>query len=341
MRTATFGNLGEVSRLTLGGGGIGQVWGRTSREEALATLMAAIDGGISVLDAAPMYGTCEAFIGEAFGGRLPPGVKVTTKHALGSPPLSEVAQRLTASLEASLSAMRLDRVDLFFLHSSLHADGYAYAHGNARRDEMSTALSLYRDEVVPAMELLKAQGRIGGWGITGIGVPSAVLAAIDNTPAPDAVQAIANLMDSAGALRRYAEPAQPRAIAAAAKARGAGVMGIRAVQAGALTFAVDRELSPNSPDRLDFDRAAGFRALCAGWGEAPAYVAHRYALSLPNIDTLVLGVKNRAELDECLAAEAAGPLDAARMAAIDALGLRGDSVSRSPPSPQKPCYFNL
>jgi len=327
METATLGSLGEISRLTLGGGGIGQVWGPTSREEALATLKAAIDGGITVLDAAPMYGTCESFIGETFGGSLPPGVKVTTKHALGSPDRAEVAPRLVASLEASLDAMRLERVDLYFLHSNLHADGYEFAHGNARRDEMSTALSLYRDEVVPTLEQLKAQGRIGGWGITGIGVPSAVLAALDHTPAPDAVQAIANLMDSAGALRRYAEPAQPRAIAAVARARGAGVMGIRAVQAGALTSAVDRELSPNSPDRLDFDRAASFRALCAGWGETPAYVAHRYALSLPNIDTLVLGVKNRAELEECLAAEAAGPLDAEQMAAVDALGLSGVGAS--------------
>ena len=321
MKTAAFPGLGEVSRLTLGGGGIGQVWGPTSREEALATLTAAIDGGITVLDAAPMYGTCETFIGETFGGRLPSGVKVTTKHALGSPAHAEVAPRLIASLEASLKAMRLERVDLFFLHSSLHAEGYQFAHGNARRDEMSTSLSLYRDAVVPTMEALKAQGRIGGWGITGIGVPSAVLAALKQTPAPNAVQAIANLMDSPGALRRYAEPAQPRGIASAAKVRGAGVMGIRAVQAGALTSAIDRELSPNSPDRADFDRAAGFRALCAGWGQTPAFVAHRYALSLPNIDTVVLGVKNRAELDECLAAEAAGTLTPDQMAAIDSLGL--------------------
>src|SRR5581483_10439548 len=51
MRTATLGPLGEVSRLTLGGGGIGQIWGETTRDEALATLAAAIDGGITVLDA--------------------------------------------------------------------------------------------------------------------------------------------------------------------------------------------------------------------------------------------------------------------------------------------------
>ena len=43
----------------------------------------------------------------------------------------------------------------------------------------------------------------------------------------------------------------------------------------------------------DYARAAGFRALCAELGANPAVIAHRYALSL-DIDTLVLGVKNRA-----------------------------------------------
>jgi aryl-alcohol dehydrogenase-like predicted oxidoreductase len=313
--------LGEVSRLTLGGGGIGQIWGENTKDEALATLTAAIDGGITVLDAAPMYRNCEAFIGETFGGRLPPGVKVTTKCQLGSPAPSEVNERLEAALEASLAAMRLKRVDLFFLHSNIHLDGFEYAHGNANRDAFSTSWSIYVEEAVPTFARLKAQGRIGSWGITGIGVPTAVLDALDDTAHPDAVQAIANLMDSPGALKRYAEPARPREIAAAAKARGIGVMGIRAVQAGALTAGVDRPLSPNSPDNADFARAAGFRALCASWGEDPAVVAHRYALGMPNIDTVVLGVKNRSELAQCLAAETAGPLDPVQVAAIDALGL--------------------
>lgn len=323
MRTATLGPLGEVSRLALGGGGIGQIWGENTKDEALATLAAAIDGGITVLDAAPMYRNCEAFIGEVFDGHLPAGVKITTKCQLGSPAPSEVADRLDASLAASLAALRLDRIDIFFLHSNIHLDGFDYAHGAAHRDAFSTAWSLYVDEVVPAFERQKAQGRIGAWGITGIGVPTAILAALDRAPRPDAVQAIANLMDSPGALKRYAEPARPREIAAKAKALGAGVMGIRAVQAGALTAGIDRPLSPNNPDSGDFARAAGFRALCAQWGEDPAVVAHRYALGMPDIDTVVLGVKNRAELAQCLAAEAAGPLDPAQVAAIDALGLAG------------------
>ena len=323
MKTATLGPLGEVSRLTLGGGGIGQIWGENTKDEALATLAAAIDGGITVLDAAPMYRNCEAFIGEVFGGKLPAGVKVTTKHQLGDPSAAEAPALLAESLRASLTAMRLERVDLFFLHSNLHAEGFVYSHGDAHKAAFSTSLALYAEAVVPTMAKLKAEGLIGAWGITGIGVPSAVLSAIGLETPPDAVQALANLMDSAGALRRYAEPSRAREIAAAAKARGCGVMGIRAVQAGALTAQIDRPLSPNSPDTADFNRAATYRALCRQWGEDPAYVAHRYALSLPNIDTVVLGVKNRAELAQCLAAEMAGPLEPAQMAAIDDLGLAG------------------
>lgn len=320
MRTANLGPLGEVSRLTLGGG-IGQIWGEVTHEEALATLHAAVDAGISVIDAAPMYRHAQAFIGEAFGGAPPSHVRFTTKCQLGSPDPHQVAGALEASLAASLADMRLERVDVFFLHSNIHADGFSYAHGDASKDRFSTSWSLYVNEVVPAMEALKAQGRIGAWGITGIGVPTAAIDAIGHRPRPDVVQAIANLMDSPGALKRYAEPARPREVAAAAKAAGCGVMGIRAVQAGALTAAVDRELSPNSPDRADYDRAAPFRALCAKWGQDPAYAAHRYALSMPNYDTIVLGVKNRAELAMCVKAEADGPYSAAEMAQIDGLGL--------------------
>jgi len=54
----------------------------------------------------------------------------------------------------------------------------------------------------------------------------------------------------------------------------------------------------------------------------PAIVAHRYALSLPGVATVILGVKNRDELRQCLEAEASGPLEPALMAKIDGLGLR-------------------
>ena len=50
---------------------------------------------------------------------------------------------------------------------------------------------------------------------------------------------------------------------------------------------------------------------------SPALLAHRYALSMEHVSTVVLGVKNRIELQECLAAEKLGPLDSNIINQID------------------------
>ena len=322
MKQNAFGPLGTVSALTLGGGGIGLLWGPSSREEAIGTLHAAIDGGIDLLDTAPMYGHCESIIGEAFNGKLPAQVRITTKCGLGSPEPEQVAPRLEASLAASLLAMKLSSVDVFFLHSNICADDYVYANRPDLQERTATRWSLYVEQVIPAMEALRASGRIGAWGITGVGVPASIEQALRAPRRPAYVQALTNLLDSAGGMRRFVEGAQPRNIIATANASGVAVMGIRAVQAGALTAQIDRPLSANNPDALDYTRAAPFRAWCAQQGEDPAVIAHRYALSMPGVATVVLGVKNRAELQQCLDAQARGPLAASIIAQIDALGLR-------------------
>jgi aryl-alcohol dehydrogenase-like predicted oxidoreductase len=323
MRTVTLGPFEGVSRLTLGGGGLGRLWGETTLDEAIATVHAAVDAGITLIDTAPMYRDCEAVIGQAFGGALPSGVRITTKCQLGAPPPGEAAQRLEASLEASLAAMRLDHADLFFLHSNICEDDYVFARYDERRAAFATPWSVYAGEVVPAMEALKARGRIGEWGITGVGVPATILKALASEPRPAVVQAVANLMDSAGGMRSFAEAPRPREIIAAAKAAGIGVLGIRAVQAGALTAAIDRPLKDSHPEAADYRRAGPFRALCYQLGADPALIAHRYALSMAGVDSVILGVKNRAELAQCLQAEAQGPLPADVIGRIDALGLAG------------------
>ena len=322
MEQRTFGSLGyDVSALTLGGGGIGQVWGATTREECVATTRAAIELGITMLDVAPSYGDGEAerVVGEAFGGRLPDGVCVSTKCRVGAPPASEVAALLRSSLTESLARLRLERVDVFLVHNMLVPDADADRAGYSG----GTPLTLFEEAVRPALEGLVAEGLAGAWGITGIGVPDAVIAALRSATPPGAVQCIANLLDSAGAIQRFEGALRPREVIAAAAGQGVAVMGIRAVQAGALTDAIDRELPEGHGDAADFDRAAPFRALARDLGESPAALAHRYALSLPGVATVVLGVKNRGELRECVAAEARGPLDAELISRIDAAVGRG------------------
>ena len=317
MKTQPFGRLAPVSVLTLGGGGLGQLWGATTREECVATVKAAVDAGITLIDLAPRYGDgkAEQVVGEAFGGRLPAGTRVTSKCNLGNPPADKIERILRQSIEASLRLTQLDRLDLFFLHSNIVPDS------DAMWKRLDTSrfvpLPVFQQTIRPLFEKFVTEGLVGAWGVTGIGHPEAILAVLNDDPKPAAVQVIANLLDSPGGLKFFDGPAKPREIMAAAHANNVAVMGIRAVQAGALTAAIDRPLPDDHPEVVDYARAAPYRALCAELGENPAILAHRYALSLP-IDTLVLGVKNRQELAECVAAADAGPPSPEVIARIDA-----------------------
>ena len=320
MQTRRLGQLWPVSRLTLGGGGLGQVWGATDRAEAVATVHAAVAGGITLFDLAPLYGRgeAEAVIGEAFGKRPPPGLRFTTKCQLGTPARGDAAGTIRRHLERSLATMGLGHVDVLFLHSNVIPDDYRYPRDAAAQARFATPLSVYRHEVIPTFEALQRAGLIGAWGITGVGLPDTIIEVLEEAPRPAVVQCVANCLDSAGGMRRYDEPARPRDIIAAARAAGVGVMGIRAVQAGALTDALDRELAPEDPDLRDFDRAAPLRALARALGTTTAKLAHRYALGIDGVDTVVLGVKNRKELAECLDAEAEGALSAELTDRVDA-----------------------
>jgi len=317
MQQHQLGRLWPVSTLTLGGGGLGMLWGETTFDECVATVHAAVEAGIDLLDLAPRYGDgkAEEVVGEAFGGRLPEGVHVTSKCNLGEPPSAEIEPILRRSIEASLRRLRLSRLDLFFLHSNVVPD----SDYRARWPDAAGRMTLYATfaaHVRPVFERLVAEGLIGAWGLTGIGHPDMIIRLLGETPAPAAVQCIANLLDSPGGLKFFDGPAKPRAVMAAAHANGVGVMGIRAVQAGALTSALDRPLPADHPETRDYTRAEGFRRVAAELGASPAALAHRYALSL-GVDTLVLGVKNRAELAECIEAASAGPLPAEIIARID------------------------
>lgn len=318
MRTHSFGPLGPVSVLTLGGGGLGMLWGETTFDECVATVRAAVDAGINLLDLAPRYGDgkAEEVVGAAFSGRLPEGVRVTSKCNLGDINPNDVEPTLRRSIEGSLKRLRLSRIDLFFLHSNIVPDA-AFVAARADGGSRLTPYSTFAGHVRPAMERLVANGLIGAWGLTGIGHPDTIIRVLGERPAPAAVQCIANLLDSAGGLTFFDGPAKPRETMAVAHENGVGVMGIRAVQAGALTDAIDRKLPPDHPEMRDYARAAGFRRLCRELGTTPAMLAHRYALSL-DIDTLVLGVKNRTELAECIAAAEAGPLSPEEIARVDA-----------------------
>jgi aryl-alcohol dehydrogenase-like predicted oxidoreductase len=238
---------------------------------------------------------------------------------LGDPVDERPEDRIRRSLDRSLETLALDRVDLCFLHTYIVEDGRVLPQLGEHQARRATSWRTYADAWRPTMAALVDEGVVGAWGITGTGPPATVLTALFDEPRPAAVQAIANLLDSPGEIRRYDEAPRPREIIAAAADLGVGVLGIRAVGAGALTDAIDRDLPTDDPVALDFERAAPIRTLAASLGTSTATLAHRYALTMSGVDSVVLGVKNRDELAECVAGAVAGPLPEDVIAAIDAL----------------------
>jgi aryl-alcohol dehydrogenase-like predicted oxidoreductase len=309
-----------VSVLSFGGGGVGGVYGPVARDEAVATVRAAVEAGITLFDLAPSYGPGEAspeaelVVGEAFSGRVPEGVRLTSKVALDdAQPVGSLAGAIRESLRGTLERLRVPRIDLFFLHSYVRPP-----HVAARGAEVID-ISSVRDVVRPTFEQLVEEGLIGDWGLTGVAHPDAICSLLREEPKPAVVQCVANALDAVGNMWPFDASEHPDngRIRREAARNGVAVMGIRALAAGALADSLDRTAAADDPALVDFREAQAFRALAHAKGIAPAQLALRYALSLPDIATVTLGAKTRVELAGCLAAETAGALNDDERAEVD------------------------
>ena len=322
MHFRNFKPFSKVSALTLGGGGIGQVWGETTKEEAIQTVHSALDHGINHFDVAPMYGKGEAerVLGESLNGKKKDNLFFTTKCQLGTLPEDQVYDKLNSSLTKSLDNMKLNKVNLFLLHSQLIEDNYKLFKFDELREKSTTTLSCFFNSVIPAFERLIKEGKIDHWGIGGLGQEEAIIKALAHNHPPSAVQCVVNPLNSAGAIGYVSEVFNPKAILLECQQRDIPILAIRAVQAGALTSSMDR--LPHSSgfdqsDFQDFEKAKSFRDLAHDWDESPASLAHRYALSAAGVASVILGVKNRKELNECVEAEVKGILSKTEIQQID------------------------
>jgi len=323
MQQREFKPFSTVSALSLGGGGIGNVWGESTRSERVSTVNLAIESGINHLDIAPMYGKGEAerVVGEVFKGRDHSAINLTTKCRLGTVTDSEVYTRLNNSLCRSLETMGVDKVNLFLLHSQLIEDDYQLPFLNEHRATNATTLSCYYNAVIPAFEMLKKEGKIDHWGI-GLGQEEALIKAINYEHPPEAMQCAVNILNSIGAIGYISENSNPNRVLLECQKKDIPILAIRAVQAGALTSGMDRKPHPSGMDKadfIDFERALPFRNLAKEWGESPASLAHRYALSVKKVGSVILGIKNRKELQECIDAESKGKLSSSEMETLQNL----------------------
>lgn len=145
MDTVTLGRTGlEVSVAGLGCGGhsrLGQARG-ASEAESVAVVRRALDLGITFIDTARAYGT-EEIVGKGIAGHRDSVIVSTKAHPVSRDgPLPAAALR--QSLEKSLTRLTTDHVEVFHLHG-VSDDVYDHC----------------RDELVPEMEKLRDEGKIG------------------------------------------------------------------------------------------------------------------------------------------------------------------------------------
>lgn len=306
MQQRTLGKTNlPVSALTLGGGGIGMVWGPTTDEEGIATVKAAVASGINMLDLAPVYGKgkSEEIVGHAWRD-LPTKPRIATKVFIMPDERKDLAGAVQRSLEGSLTRLGLSQVDVLQLHNQIEPHEPLAPRRLTLREVIGVG------GVLEAMQRLKDAGVVKALGCTGIARHDVVRDVLADGRV-DTVQLVTNLLCSEGEMGArgdgpYRDHLEMLRLAQAA---GLGVFGIRPYAAGSLTASIDRTLPPEHPVVRDFTLARqhlGF--LTTETAEPLSVAAMRYALSLPGVSTVVTGAKNRTELAEAVAAVTAGPL---------------------------------
>ncbi len=263
-RTASLGiGTAALSGGTYGAPGAARPAPRAA--DARRVLLAALERGVRVIDTAPAYGEAEMLVGQAVGDR--DGCVIATKLAIpaaGWGALSPVQTRahVRASTEASLRALRRERLDLLQIHNA---------------DEPL----LRGTSVVEELARLREQGLVARLGASVYG-EAAALAVID-TPALDTVQIAYSALD-----RRPERRVLPAAVVA-----GKAVIARSLLLRGVLGPA-GRELGGEFAP-LGAAAEAVRRSLGVGWEQLPG-AAVAFAASRPGIACALLGPRDEREL---------------------------------------------
>jgi aryl-alcohol dehydrogenase-like predicted oxidoreductase len=148
----------KVSPVAIGTWAIGGwMWGGTDEAESIATIRAAFEHGINVVDTAPVYGfgRSEEIVGKAIAeGRRRSDVLIATKAGLqwdgGSLSRNASRARILAEVEDSLRRLRTEYIDIYQVHWP---------------DPLITV-----EETAEAMHTLFQQGKIRAIGVSNFSV---------------------------------------------------------------------------------------------------------------------------------------------------------------------------
>ncbi|WP_426434838.1 aldo/keto reductase [Bradyrhizobium genosp. P] len=320
MRLRVFGRTGmQLSVLGFGCGAVGGFMVRGDPAEQERTIARAIDAGVNYFDTAVQYGNgeSETNLGRVLQKLKPANVVVGTKVRLPPGEFGNVANAVRSSLEGSLARLGLDQVDIFHLHNPITESGGG------------SALSVRQvlDDVVPAFERLRQQGKIRFLGMTAVGDTPALQQVI-NTRVFDSAQIVYNMLNPSAAVDLpHNYPAQDYGrLFDHTEDAGVGVVGIRVLAGGALSGSADRHpIAGPAPEPIgsamsydaDIDRARRLMPLVEeGFTSSLTEAATRFALSHPAMGTILVGMATPQQFEDALAAVERGPLP---QAALDRL----------------------
>ncbi|MCU1273063.1 MAG: L-galactose dehydrogenase/L-glyceraldehyde 3-phosphate reductase, partial [Bryobacterales bacterium] len=191
MQLRTFGRTGmKLSVLGFGCGAVGGFMVRGDPADQERTIARAIDAGVNYFDTAVQYGDgqSEKNLGRVLQKLKPANVAVGTKVRVPPAEFGRMADAVTVSLEGSLARLGLERVDIFHLHNTITATGGGWA----------LSVRQVLDEVVPAFDRLRQQGKIRFLGITALGDTAALQQVVD-ARAFDSAQVVYNMLNPSAA----------------------------------------------------------------------------------------------------------------------------------------------
>jgi aryl-alcohol dehydrogenase-like predicted oxidoreductase len=308
----------EISRLTFGCGAVGGLMTKGSVADQDRAVAWARDNGINHFDTAPSYGNTasEANLGRALG-RNREGIVVSTKVGLSEDDHADFAGTIRASLEASLTRLQQDHVDIFQLHNTL---GVADDRGFLGADQVL-------NDVVPVFTKLRDEGKTRYLGFTAKGDTDA-LHALVASGCFDSAQIFYNiLVPSAGEAVPAGYPAQNyRQLLNAAAQNGVGSIGVRVLAGGALSGSMTRHplglpnvapIGSNTDYASDVKRAQRFEPfVAAGHAASLPELAVRYVVSNATLSTTEIGIATLDELQQATSAVNKGPLPESVLAEI-------------------------
>lgn len=308
----------DISQLTFGCGAVGGLMTAGDAANQDRAVAWARDNGINHFDTAPSYGNTasETNLGRALG-RNRDGIFVSTKVGITEADHGNLAAVIRESLEASLSRLRQDHVDIFQLHNTLEAPSV--------RGNLSAGRVL--DEIVPVFTKLRDEGKTRYLGFTAKGGTDA-LHRLVKSGCFDSAQIFYNLLvPSAGEAIPDGYPAQDfRRLLDTAAQHGVGSIGVRVLAGGALSGSETRHplgmktVSPIGSDsdyETDVKYALRFEpVVAAGYAESLPELAVRYAISNPQLSTVEIGIATLDELQQATSAVEKGPLPQEALAEI-------------------------